>query len=64
LHPRTGISFTVSVTKRGTHAIMRATGKSKTCVWRWPECFKQEGVGNPFGEPPLDGLTISHYAQA
>ena len=28
----------------GTHAIMRATGKSKTCVWRWQERFSDEGV--------------------
>ena len=28
----------------GTHAIMAATGKSKTCVWRWQERFMQEGV--------------------
>ncbi|MEJ2433526.1 MAG: hypothetical protein P8Y53_10310 [Pseudolabrys sp.] len=23
----------------GTNAIMRQTGKSKTCVWRWQEPF-------------------------
>ena len=28
----------------GTMAIMAATGKSKTCVWRWQECFMEEGV--------------------
>ena len=28
----------------GTNAIMRATGKSKTCVWRWQERFVAEGV--------------------
>jgi transposase len=28
----------------GTNAIMRATGKSKTCVWRWQERFAAEGV--------------------
>jgi transposase len=28
----------------GTKAIMRRTGKSKTCVWRWQERFMQEGV--------------------
>lgn len=28
----------------GTHGIMRATGKSKTCVWRWQERFMQKGV--------------------
>ncbi len=28
----------------GTSAIMEATGKSKTCVWRWQERFMHEGV--------------------
>src|ERR1700739_875971 len=28
----------------GTNAIMRETGKSKTCVWRWEERFATEGV--------------------
>ena len=28
----------------GTTAIMRETGKSKTCVWRWQEGFMHEGV--------------------
>ena len=28
----------------GTGAIMAATGKSKTCVWRWQERFMREGV--------------------
>ena len=28
----------------GTQAIMRRTGTSKTCVWRWQERFMQEGV--------------------
>jgi hypothetical protein len=28
----------------GTNAIMVATGKSKTCVWRWQERFTMEGV--------------------
>ena len=27
----------------GTNEIMRQTGKSKTCVWRWPERFMQAG---------------------
>ena len=27
----------------GTNRIMRRTGKSKTCVWRWQERFAQEG---------------------
>jgi DNA invertase Pin-like site-specific DNA recombinase len=30
----------------GTTEIMRRTGKSKTCVWRWQERFMEEG------EPP------------
>jgi len=28
----------------GTHEIMRRTGKSKTCVWRWQERFMADGV--------------------
>lgn len=28
----------------GTSAIMAATGKSKTCVWRWQERFMHEGI--------------------
>ena len=28
----------------GTTEIMRRTGTSKTCVWRWQERFMQEGV--------------------
>ncbi len=28
----------------GTMAIMRQTGKSKSCVWRWQERFMEEGV--------------------
>ena len=28
----------------GTNAIIRETGKSKTCVWRWQERFMSEGV--------------------
>jgi len=27
----------------GTNEIMRRTGKSKTCVWRWQERFVREG---------------------
>ena len=45
----------------GTHEIMRRTGKSKTCVWRWQERFMEEGVDGllrdktrPPGIPPLD----------
>ena len=28
----------------GTVEIIRRTGKSKTCVWRWQERFMREGV--------------------
>ena len=30
--------------RRGTNAIMRRTGKSKPCVWRWQERYLDEGV--------------------
>jgi transposase len=33
----------LSAAGAGTNAIMRETGKSKTCVWRWQERFMQEG---------------------
>jgi hypothetical protein len=29
----------------GTNEIMRRTGKSKTCVWRWQERFAEDGFG-------------------
>src|SRR5271156_143749 len=28
----------------GTNEIMRQTGTSKTCVWRWQQRFMEEGV--------------------
>jgi transposase len=44
----------------GTNAIMAATGKSKTSVWRWQERFATEGVDGllrdktrPPGKPPI-----------
>lgn len=49
----------------GTNEIMRQTGKSKTCVWRWQERFMQEGYDGllrdktrPSRIPPL-GLQIA-----
>jgi hypothetical protein len=49
----------------GTAAIMRATGKSKTCIWRWQERFMREGVEGllrdktrPPGIAPLDPKTV------
>ncbi len=44
----------------GTAEIMRRTGKSKTCVWRWQERFAEEGIDGllrdktrPSRVPPL-----------
>ena len=44
----------------GTNEIMRQTGKSKTCVWRWQERFMQDGYAGllrdktrPSRVPPL-----------
>ena len=49
----------------GTVAIMAATGKSKTCVWRWQERFMVEGVDGllrdktrPPGIAPLDTVLV------
>jgi hypothetical protein len=49
----------------GTVAIMEATGKSKTCVWRWQERFMAEGVdgllhdkSRPPGFAPLNSERV------
>src|SRR3712207_8883092 len=49
----------------GTSEIMRRTGKSKPCVWRWQERFMREGVAGPlrerarqFGIPPPPAATV------
>jgi len=49
----------------GTHAIMAAAGKSKTCVWRWQERFMAEGVDGllydktpPPGTPPIEAHQV------
>src|SRR6202020_2215589 len=49
----------------GTNEIMRRTGKSKTCVWRWQERFMQAGYDGllrdktrPSRIPPL-GIDIA-----
>jgi transposase len=34
----------LSAGRLGTVEVMRRTGKSKTCVWRWQERFAEEGV--------------------
>src|SRR5258708_4355400 len=49
----------------GTNEIMRRTGKSKTCVWRWQERFMEAGYDSllhdktrPSRIPPLgSGIT-------
>jgi transposase len=48
----------------GTTAIMSATGKSKTCVWRWQERFMEAGVdGLPRDKTPPPGKAIiDNYA--
>lgn len=49
----------------GTVAIMRETGKSKTCAWRWQELFSEEGVDGLLrdktrrpGIPPFDQAVV------
>lgn len=55
----------------GTHAIMRETGKSKTCVWRWQERFMHEGVDGllhdktrPPGTPPIEEHRVKEIVEA
>src|SRR3954464_14702063 len=50
----------------GTNEIMRRTGKSKTCVWRWQERFMQAGYDGllrdktrPSRIPPLGRISPS-----
>lgn len=54
----------------GTTQIMRETGKSKTCVWRWQERFMEEGVEGllhdktrPSRIPPLEQQVIDRVAR-
>ena len=59
----------------GTNEIMRRTGTSKTCVWRWQERFMHEGVSGygttgscRLGQSTLEGtrpqlLRVSLYSQ-
>jgi hypothetical protein len=42
---RRGAIVLLSADGVGTDEIMRQTGKSKTCVWRWQERFMQEDYG-------------------
>ena len=54
----------------GTAEIMRRTGKSKPCVWRWQERFMREGVPGllrdrtrPARIPPLAQETIDRVVE-
>ena len=49
----------------GTNGIMQATGKAKTCVWRWQERFAEKGVGGllrdktrPSRIPPIERAVV------
>ena len=54
----------------GTSAIMAATAKSKTCVWRWQERFMHEGVdgllrdkSRPPGKPPIPPKRVAEIVR-
>jgi len=54
----------------GTLAIMSATGKSKTCVWRWQERFMHEGVdgllrdkSRPPGKAPVPPKRVAEIVR-
>jgi transposase len=54
----------------GTSAIMAATGKSKTCVWRWQERFMHEGVdgllrdkSRPPGKTPVPPKRVAEIVR-
>ena len=54
----------------GTAEIMRQTGKSKPCVWRWQERFMREGVEGLLrdksrkpGKAPLPAATVDRVVE-
>ena len=54
----------------GTNAVMAATGKSKTTVWRWQERFMEAGVGGllqdktrPPGKAPIDAARVEEVVR-
>jgi len=54
----------------GTWAIMAATGKSKTCVWRWQERFMHDGVdgllrdkSRPPGKAPVPPKRVAQIVR-
>ena len=46
----------------GTQAIMRQTGTSKTCVWRWQERFMREGVDGVNPGAKRDHAPVQNWA--
>ena len=54
----------------GTTEVMRRTGKSKPCVWRWQERFMREGVPGLLrdktrkpGKAPLPASTVARVVE-
>src|SRR5688500_2823652 len=54
----------------GTAEIMRRTGRSKPCVWRWQERFMRDGVPGLLrdktrkpGIPPLPAATVDRVVE-
>ena len=54
----------------GTNEIMRRTGKSKPCVWRWQERFMTDGVDGllrdktrPPGKAPLSDAVVAEMIE-
>ena len=54
----------------GTNAIMRRTGKSKPCVWRWQERFMTDGVDGllrdktrPPGKAPISDAVVAEIIE-
>jgi transposase len=54
----------------GTNAVMAATGKSKTTVWRWQERFMRAGVGGllqdktrPPGKAPIEATRVGEVVR-
>jgi hypothetical protein len=46
----------------GTNAVMRETGKSRACVWRWQEPYASEGFeGLLRDKTPSRSQHVSHF---
>ena len=48
----------------GTNEIMRRTGKSKTCVWRWQERFVEDGFDGLVGDKTRPSENEAAQAEA